>query len=84
MQRRSVKAMTSRPAAAVAGLLARAAGVQRSRSDWRLIRQPSYHNSLGELYLERRAARATLYRSARQDEDAERVYELDTTNLAQD
>jgi hypothetical protein len=81
MQRRSVKAMTSRPAAAVARLFARLAGVARSSTDWHLIRQPSYHNSLGELHLVERAARVALYRSAREDEDAERLYELDTTNL---
>jgi hypothetical protein len=82
MQRRSVKLMTSRPGAAVAGLFARLARVPRSRTDWRLIRRPSYHNSLGELQLHERAAHATLYRSADEDEDRERLYELDTTTLA--
>jgi hypothetical protein len=82
MQRRSVKLMTSRPAAAVARLLARLAGVPRSRTDWHLIRRPSYHNSLGELYLRNRTAHATLYRSADEGEDRERLYELDTTHLA--
>jgi hypothetical protein len=84
MQRRSVKLMTSRPAAAVARLLARLAGVRRSSTDWHLIRRPSYHNSLGELRLHNRAARATLYRSADEGEGTERLYELDTTELAQD
>jgi hypothetical protein len=74
--------INSRPATAVARLLARLARVTRSRTDWRLIRQPSYLNSLGELHLHDRAARATLYRSARQGEDPERLYELDTTVLA--
>jgi hypothetical protein len=84
MQRRSVKMITSRPAAAVMRLLARLARVPRSRTDWKLIRQPSFHNSLGELQLSNRAARATLYRSARQGEEPERLYELDTTDLASD
>jgi len=84
MQRRSVKAMTSRPATAVARLLARLAGVARSSTDWQLIRRPSYHNSLGELHLRKRAARATLYRSADRSEDTERLYELDITELAPD
>jgi PhoD-like phosphatase len=82
MQRRSVKMITSRPAAAVMRLLARLARVPRSRTDWKLIRQPSFHNSLGELQLSNRAARATLYRSARQGEEPERLYELDATDLA--
>jgi hypothetical protein len=84
MQRRSVKMITSRPAASVTRLLARLAGVQRSRTDWKLIRQPSFLNSLGELHLQNRAARATLYRSADEGEEAEQLYELDTTELAPD
>jgi hypothetical protein len=82
MQRRSVRMITSRPAASVMRLLARLAGVPRSRTDWKLIRQPSFLNSLGELHLQDRAARATLYRSAHQGEERERLYELDTTELA--
>ena len=84
MQRRAVKMITSPPAAGLTRLLARLAGVPRSRTDWRLIRQPSFHNSLGELHLHERAARATLYRSADSDEDFERLHELDTTELAPD
>jgi hypothetical protein len=81
MQRRAVKLITSRPAAAVAGLLARLTGVPRSSTDWRLIRQPSFHNSLGELELRGRGARATLHRSADEGEDRERLYLLDVTDL---
>jgi hypothetical protein len=84
MQRRAVKMINSRPAVAVNRLLARLARVPSSRTDWRLIRQPSFHNSLGELRLDKRAANATLYRSADQGEDTEQLYELDTTDLAQD
>ena len=82
MQRHAVQMINSRPATAVARLLARLARVTRSRTDWRLIRQPSFLNSLGELHLHDRAARATLYRSAHQGENPERLYELDTTDLA--
>jgi len=82
MQRRSVKTITSRPAASVTRLLARLARVPHSGTDWKLIRQPSFHNSLGELHLSNRAARAMLYRSADEGEDPERLYELDTTDLA--
>jgi hypothetical protein len=82
MQRHAVQMINSRPATAIARLLARLARVTRSRTDWRLIRQPSFLNSLGELHLHDRAARATLYRSAHQGENPERLYELDTTDLA--
>jgi hypothetical protein len=68
----------------VTRLLARLARVPRSRTDWRLIREPSFLNSLGELDLHNRAARVTLYRSAHQGEEPERLYELDTTELAPD
>jgi hypothetical protein len=84
MQRHAVQMINSRPATAVARLFARLARVTRSRTEWRLIRQPSFLNSLGELHLHDRAARATLYRSAHQGEDPERLYELDTTELAPD
>src|SRR6478735_2274160 len=82
MQRHAVQMINSRPATAIARLLARLARVTRSRTDWRLIRQPSFLNSLGELHLHDRAARATLYRSAHPGENPERLYELDTTDLA--
>jgi hypothetical protein len=84
MQRRSVKIITSRPAASVTRLLARLAGVPRSRTDWKLIRRPSFLNSLGVLHLQNRAARATLYRAAHRGEEPERLYEPDTTELAPD
>jgi hypothetical protein len=84
MQRRAVQLINSRPSTAVVRLLARLARVPRSRTDWKLIRQPSFVNSLGELHLSNRAAHATLYRSAEQGEDAEQLYELDTTDLAHD
>jgi hypothetical protein len=82
MQRRAVQMQTSSPAAAVTGLLARLARVPRSHTDWRLIRRPSFHNSLGELDLRGRSARASLYRSAAESEDRERLYQLDITDLA--
>jgi len=58
------------------------AGVPRSGTDWKLIRQPTFLNSLGEVQLQNRAARATLYRSAHQGEQPDRLDEIDTTGLA--
>jgi hypothetical protein len=83
-QRRAVRLIGSRAAAAVLGRLARRAGVEPSRADWRLVRRPSFHNSIGELELDRRSARVTLYRSAGKGEETERLYRLDVTELAAD
>jgi hypothetical protein len=84
VQRQAVRLIGSRPAAALLGRLARLAGVEPSRADWRLVRRPSFHNSIGRLELDRRSARVTLYRSAADGEETERLYRLDTTELAAD
>lgn len=81
-QRMAVKLIGSRAAGAALGRLARLAGVQHSRADWRLVRRPSFHNSIGELELDRRRARVALHRSARTGEDLQRLYRLDVTELA--
>ena len=83
-QRWAVRAISSAAAAAALRGLARLAGVKRSRADWRFIRRPSFHNSLGELALDGRSGRVTLYRSARAGEDRERLHRLDVTELARD
>ncbi len=83
-QRLAVRLIASRPSAALFGRLARLAGVERSDTDWRLVRRPSFHNSLGELELDARSARVILYRSAGEDEDRERLHRLDVTQLAAD
>jgi hypothetical protein len=83
-QRRAVRLIGSNAAGAVLGGLARLAGVQRSRADWRLVRRPSFHNSLGELELDGRSGRVTLYRSATEGENRERLHRLDVTELARE
>jgi hypothetical protein len=82
VQRRAVRVIGSSAAAAFLRGLARLARVEPSRADWRLVRQPSFHNSIGELELDRRSARVTLYRSARSGEVRERLHRLDVTELA--
>jgi hypothetical protein len=84
LQRRAVRLIGSNAAGAVLGRLARLAGVRPSRADWHLVRRPSFHNSIGELDLDRRSARVTLYRSAREGEALERLHRLDVTELAAD
>jgi hypothetical protein len=83
-QRRAVRLIGTGAAAAVLGALARLAGVERSRADWRFVRRPSFHNSLGELELDGRSGRVTLSRSATEDEDRERLNKLDVTELARE
>jgi hypothetical protein len=80
-QRQTVRLVGSRAAGAIFALLARLAGVPRSRADWRLIRRPSFHNSIAELELNHRTARVTLHRSATRGENRERLYQLDVTLL---
>ncbi|HET8557613.1 MAG TPA: alkaline phosphatase D family protein [Gaiellaceae bacterium] len=84
LQRRAVRLIGSNAAGAVLGRLARLAGVRPSRADWHLVRRPSFHNSIGELDLDGRSARVTLYRSAREGEVRERLHRLDVTELAAD
>jgi hypothetical protein len=81
-QRWAVRAIGSAAAAAVLRRLARLAGVESSSADWKLVRRPSFHNSIGELELDQRSARVKLYRSATSGENNERLYHLDTTDLA--
>jgi len=83
-QRQAVRLIGTGTAAAALGALARLAGVERSRADWRFVRRPSFHNSLGELVLDGRSGRVTLYRSATEDEDRERLNKLDVTELARE
>jgi PhoD-like phosphatase len=83
-QKWAVRLISSGIAAASLRGLARLAGVERSRADWRFVRRPSFHNSIGELELDRRNARVTLYRSAQAGEDWERLHRLDVTELARE
>jgi hypothetical protein len=80
-QRRVVRLTASAPAAKIFGLLARLARVPALSADWRLVRGQTFHNSLGELELDERAARVRLSRSPREDEQAEQLQTLDETVL---
>ena len=80
-QRRVVRLTASAPSAKIFGLLARLARVPDLSADWRLVRGQTFHNSLGELELDERAARVRLSRSPREDEQAEQLQTLDETVL---
>jgi hypothetical protein len=71
----------TRAAAVVFSLLARLAGVRPPSLDWRLVRGPTFDNSIGELELAGRSACVTLRRSANEGEDAERLRPLHVTVL---
>jgi PhoD-like phosphatase len=69
-ERRIVKLTGSRPAALVFSALARASGVQPPTATWTISSRRTFHNSIGELALDRRRAHVTLFRSTRaSDED---------------
>ena len=55
------------------GALARLAGVPPPSASWRPLRAGTFENSLGELFLDGRAATATLRRSPQEGEDPERL-----------
>ena len=67
-ERRVVRATGSRAAAAVFALLARASGVPAPTASWRFVAAPTYENSIGELWLDERSARITVFQST-QDAD---------------
>ncbi len=56
-----------RPARAVAGWLARRAGVEPEAIDWRVVEGPRFDNHLGELELDGRAARLRVERAVTPD-----------------
>ena len=80
-ERRVVRATGSRLAGAVFATLARACGVPAPTATWRMASAPTYENSIGELVLDERSAKVTLFRST-QDGDARtltRVYNSELT-----
>jgi hypothetical protein len=81
-ERRIVKATGSRLSAALFSRLARGAGVPDPSARWEFVRRPTYENSIGELELDERSARVTVWRSPHQGENAERLVQLHRTELA--
>lgn len=84
--RRVVKATGSRAAATVFSALARACGVPAPSAAWKIVSRPTYENSIGELELDQRTARITIYRStpaAQGDASLTRIYssELSPSSL---
>src|SRR6185437_16182814 len=81
-ERRIVRLTGSKGAALVFSLLARLAGVPPPSAEWRLVRRPTFDNSIGELELDNRKARVTTRRSGNEFENAEHLYPLHATELA--
>ena len=81
-ERRIVRLTGSRAAAALFSRLARLAGVANAPARWELVRNPTFENSIGELQLDRRSARVTIRRSAREGESDEQLVVLHRTELA--
>lgn len=82
LERRIVRLTGSRAAAALFSRLARLAGVEPPPARWALRRSRTFDNSIGELELDRRSARVTIRRSAREGETADQLVVLHQTELA--
>jgi hypothetical protein len=78
---RVVRLTGSRAAGVLFSALARLAGVAAPTARWRLVRDPTFENSIGELELDGRSARVTTRRSPREGEDVERLVVLHRTVL---
>jgi len=70
-ERRVIKAAATKPAAAVARGLARAAGVARPRIKWKLREKPIFDNVVAMVHLDGRDAKLQLYRSRSEDGNAD-------------
>jgi hypothetical protein len=83
-ERRLVRVTGSRASAAIFSLLGRLAGVEPPWARWDVRPTRTFENSLGELELDRRSARVTLRRSAREGEGGDRLVAFDRAELAAD
>jgi hypothetical protein len=81
-EQRIVRLTGSRVSATVFSLLARLAGVPSPSASWRIIRERTFDNSVGELVLDGRAAQVTIRRSPHEGEDPEHLITLHHTELA--
>jgi hypothetical protein len=81
-QRRLVSAAASRPGAAVARALARAAGVRPPAADWRFVSGPTFDNSIAVMEVDERRAEVTVSRSGAEDDDGPILAPLQTRVLS--
>ena len=77
-----MKLTGSRPAAVVFSALARACGVRSPVATWTISSRRTFHNSIGELALDRHRAHVTLFRSRPGPEQGDsaglvRIYDAD-------
>ncbi len=81
-ERRSVKLLHTRVVERLMQLAARAAGVRGTGATWRVVRGPTFDNSIAVLTLDERAAHVTISRSGGEDEDGPALAELHTRALS--
>ena len=72
-EQRVIRTAATRPAAALARGLARAAGVDRPRIEWKLRKKPIFDNVVASLRFDGRDAHLRLERACAEDGDADRA-----------
>jgi hypothetical protein len=68
-ERRTIKLLSTRPAAVVCGALARAVGIPAPDVTWQLVTPTTFDNSVAVLMLDERRATVTIRRSAAETDD---------------
>ena len=81
-ERRSIKMLHTWLTERITRLVARAAGVRSTGATWRVVRGPSFDNSIAVLTLDERAAAVTISRSGGEEEDGPALSELHTRRLS--
>ena len=81
-ERRMIRFATSRPAHAIARLLARSAGVPDPDLRWRMVEGPYFDNQIATLTLHERSGSMTLERTRVDDGDPPQLRECFTRRLA--
>jgi hypothetical protein len=81
-ERRIVQATGSRASEKIFSVLARVAGVDPPSATWQPLEPATFENVLGELVLDGRDARATIWRSPREGEDVQRLFVHQRTRLS--
>jgi hypothetical protein len=81
-ERRAIRVLRTGLAERIARLLARTAGVRPPKASWRLVRGPTFDNSIAVLALDERAAQVTISRSGGEEDDGPALQQLHAQQLS--